>query len=492
MVKKIFQSAFFPALVTAFFSAILFLSNVSGGWLSNLFIDEWVHRGVVVFLEILVWFSGGWLFNRLLSVLFWDTLVGMYTEHHPPKMLVQISGIFVFFLTLSLIAHFVFDEPLTSILVTGGGLTIALGFGVQGLINDLFSSLAIQLDPPFKVGDFINVHHRYLAAEGLIGRVEETNWRTTRMWTTDRNYIVVPNSYITTQILTNYSMPKSLSRFEMNYTLDFAIPSDRAIRIFNAALLDSVGAKGPVASPSPTTILTGINSDGAVYKLKYFLEPAEVSPPKARNTINANVLHHLANAGMSPSYDKQDIFLGRMPKRQKSWDNEKDRMDLLSNIDLFKDFSGELLGNITNSFHLRELKPEEVLINQGDDGESLFVLVEGLLEVSLQVEGEKRHLTFLRPGSFLGEMALLTGEKRSANVTSSTESLVGELTKESIMSLATENPEVLNKMTAVVAKRRLKNEEIASASGKDRDKAIQKEEKNLMARVTNFFFGKNK
>ena len=47
-------------------------------------------------------------------------------------------------------------------------------------------------------------------------------------------------------------------------------------------------------------------------------------------------------------------------------------------------------------------------------------------------------------------------------------------------------------MTAVVAKRRLKNEEIASASGKDLDKAIQKEEKNLMARVTNFFFGKNK
>ena len=71
----------------------------------------------------------------------------MYTDIHPPKMLVQISGIFVFFLTLSLIAHFVFDEPLTSILVTGGGLTIALGFGVQGLINDLFSSLAIQLDP---------------------------------------------------------------------------------------------------------------------------------------------------------------------------------------------------------------------------------------------------------------------------------------------------------------------------------------------------------
>jgi len=486
MIKKIFQTAFLPTLVTVFLVVILVVSKASGG---IFFHDEWIHKGILIFLEILVWLSGGWLFNRLLGLLFWDVLVGMYTEHHPPKMLVQISGIFVFFLTLSFIAHFVFDEPLTSILVTGGGLTIALGFGVQGLINDLFSSLAIQLDPPFKVGDFINVHHRYLAAEGLIGRVEETNWRTTRMWTTDRNYIIVPNSYITTQILTNYSMPKSLSRFELNYTLDFAIPSDRAIRIFNAALLDSVGAKGPVASPPPTTILTGINSDGAVYKLKYFLEPKQVSPPKARNTINANVLHHLANAGMSPSYDKQDLFIGKMPKRQKSWTNKEDRMDLLSNIALFQDFSGELLQAITESFHLKELKPEKVLFNQGDDGDSLFVLVEGLLEVSSQVEGEKRHLSFLRPGSFLGEMALLTGEKRSADVTSSTESLVGELTKESIMSLATENPEVLNKMTAVVAKRRLKNKEMWATSTKSHDEAVQQEEKSLMARVINFFFG---
>ena len=142
---------------------------------------------------------------------------------------------------------------------------------------------------------------------------------------------------------------------------------------------------------------------------------------------------------------------------------------------------------------MQKFKPEEVLFNQGDDGESLFVLVEGLLEVSMPTEGEKQHLSFLRPGSFLGEMALLTGEKRSADVLSSTESLVGELTKDSIMSLATESPEILNKMTAVVAQRRLKNEEMTSTSGNGHDKdAIQKEKKNLMARATNFFFGKKK
>ena len=486
MIKKIFQESFIPALVTALFTLIMVLLIV---WEDDVFYPAWFHQGVLVFFEVVIWFSAGWLFNRLLNLLFWNTLVKKISHTPPPLMLVQLSGIFVVILTLSFVAHFVFDEPLTTIIAAAGGLGFVLGFAVQGLILDLFSGLAIQMDRPFKVGHFVNCHNRF--GESLIGRVEETSWRTTRLWTTDRNMVIVPNSYITSTIVTNYSMPESIARFEIDYTLDFTVPSDRAIRIFNAALRESIGKKGPLASPPPKTIFNGVNSDGAVYKMRYYLEPTQVSPSKARNTINANVMHHLTYAGLTPSYDRQDIFFEKMPS-QKSWGNKADRMQLLSHIPLFQDFSADVLQSITDSLHLKELKNGEVLINQGDDGESLFILVEGLLEVSLQIEGQKKHLTFLRPGTFLGEMALLTGEKRSADVTSSTESLVGELTKDSIMPLAEKNPEILTIMTEIVAKRRLKNIEIGSADSKAHDEAIEKETKNLMGRVSSFFFGKKK
>ena len=483
MIKNIFKVAILPISILLFISLSLLVIKIWG----ELVLPVWALQFVLTFFKILLWLAGGWLFNRLLSLLFWDILIQKITHVHPPKLLVQLSGIFVSILTLSLIAHFVFNEPLTTIIAAAGGLGFVLGFALQGLILDLFSGLAIQMDQPFKEGDFVNCHNRF--GETLIGRVEETTWRTTRLWTTDRNLVIVPNSYITKTILTNYSLPQAMARFELDYTLDFSIPTDRATRIFNAALLESIGPKGILSSPIPKTIFTGVNSDGAVYKLKYFINPVKVSPPKARNTINTNVMHHLSYAGITPSYDRQDIFYEKMP-RQKSWENKEDRMDLLRNIDLFQEFSSELIEAITGSFHLRKLKTEEILINQGDDGESLFVLVEGLLEVSIQLEGEKKHLTLLRPGSFLGEMALLTGEKRSADVTSSIESLVGELTKKSIMSLAEENPEILEKMTAVVAKRRLKNKEMTTKDLKENYEAIENEQKNLMERVTNFFFGK--
>ena len=482
MIKNIFQVGIFPILVILFISSSLLGLKVWGG----LILPVWALQFVLTFFEVLLWLAGGWLFNRLLAFLFWDTLIQKITHVHPPKLLIQLSSIFVLILTLSVIAHFVFNEPLTTIIAAAGGLGFVLGFALQGLILDIFSGLAIQMDRPFKVGDFINCHNRF--GETLIGRVEETTWRTTRLWTTDRNLVFVPNSYITKTILTNYSLPQSTARFELDYTLDFSIPSDRAIRIFNAALIESTGPKGLLSSPRPKTIFTGVNSDGAVYKLKYFINPVEVTPPKARNIINTNVMHHLSYAGITPSYDRQDIFYEKMP-RQKSWENKKDRINLLHNVDLFQEFPDDLLAAITESFNLKKIKAEETLINQGDEGESLFVLVEGLLEVSIQLEGEKKHLTLLRPGSFLGEMALLTGEKRSADVTSTIESLVGELTKQSIMSLAEENPEILEKMTTVVAKRRLKNKEMLSKDQKEHHEAIENEQKNLMKLVTNFFFG---
>lgn len=482
MGKKIFQAAFLPVLAIAFFSTCFLVENLWG----DLIFPAWFQNGVLSFLEVLNWLAGGWLFNRMLSLLFWNTLVKKILHHDPPVLLVQLSSIFVLIISLSLIAHFVFHEPLTTLIAAAGGLGFVLGFAVQGLILDLFSGLAIQMDRPFKVGDFINCHNRF--GDTMIGRVEETTWRTTRLWTTDRNLVIIPNSYITTTIVTNFSMPEVNARFDQDYTLDFSVSSERAIAIFNAALLDSVGSEGPLANPRPKTILTGVSSDGAVYKLRYYLDPTSVSPSKARNTINAKVMHHLTYAGITPSYDRQDIFYEKMPS-QKSWRDKDDRIHLLSNIELFHDFSGELLESLSNSFKLKSLKRNELLIKQGDDGESLFVLVEGLLDVSIQIGEEEKHLTLLAPGSFLGEMALLTGEKRSANVKTSIESLVLELTKDSIMSLATTNPEILEKMTSAVARRRLKNKEIELLSDDDKNDVIQKEEENLMARVTNFFFG---
>ena len=127
MTKKIFQAAFLPLITTLLFSAILLIENLFG----DLVFPAWFQKRVLTFLEMLIWFYGGWLFNRMLSLLFWDTLGKKIIHHAPPLLLVQLSSIFVLILTLSAIAHFVFHEPLTTLIAAAGGLGFVLGFAVQ-------------------------------------------------------------------------------------------------------------------------------------------------------------------------------------------------------------------------------------------------------------------------------------------------------------------------------------------------------------------------
>jgi CRP-like cAMP-binding protein len=110
-------------------------------------------------------------------------------------------------------------------------------------------------------------------------------------------------------------------------------------------------------------------------------------------------------------------------------------------------------------------------MHAGEPGASMFVLAEGLLEVSAQIGSERVRLAFSKPGQFVGEMSLLTGEPRSADVVSATESLAYEITREHLLPLFEARPELIEAIGVVVAERRQGTEkrlaESASAPAAD-------------------------
>jgi nitroimidazol reductase NimA-like FMN-containing flavoprotein (pyridoxamine 5'-phosphate oxidase superfamily) len=69
----------------------------------------------------------------------------------------------------------------------------------------------------------------------------------------------------------------------------------------------------------------------------------------------------------------------------------------------------------------QDLKEGEVLFRQGSRGETFFIVVSGEVEVVQEEGGRERHIAFLGPGAFLGEMALLTGQPRIASVRAHTD-----------------------------------------------------------------------
>lgn len=80
------------------------------------------------------------------------------------------------------------------------------------------------------------------------------------------------------------------------------------------------------------------------------------------------------------------------------------------------------LEEILSRARLQNMKKGETLLNQGDDGNSLIILLEGTIRISMATSnGREIVLNYADPGEVLGEIALLDGEPRTASATAVTE-----------------------------------------------------------------------
>jgi CRP-like cAMP-binding protein len=100
-----------------------------------------------------------------------------------------------------------------------------------------------------------------------------------------------------------------------------------------------------------------------------------------------------------------------------------------------------------------QVKPGERFISQGDEGHAFYIIQEGACVVSVEKKGTRHAISRLYRGDIVGEIALLTGEPRTANVDAETDMVLWSLTKEQFASLCTEYPDVLDFLTELVTYR---------------------------------------
>lgn len=442
-------------------------------------------HGVERLLLTLLWLSGGFCLNRALNVVVWNQLVANAIHKQPPRLLVQLSSFLVFLLVLSGIFHWVFAYPVTAIWATSGALSLVIGFALKNIILDIFSGLSIHLEQPFKVGHWINCHTRH---GDFVGRVEETNWRTTRIWSDDDSTIIVPNSYLTGTVLTNYSIPRRESEFEQRFTIDFSVDQQRVLRVIEAALAEAARAGLILAEPAPKARVDAIGDHGVVYKAKYTIDPARTSPGKARDGYLRTLLSHLSYAGLTPSYPKQDVYQTGMPWRQRHWRHATDIVAQLQKIDLFSPLSETDIHLLANRLQVFDYDAGTSIVTQGETEYSMFVLAEGLLEVFVDGDdGRPVKVADLSPGSFFGEKSLLTGEPRSATVKAATRAVVCEITKEEIRELMESNPQVVEQLSRVLAERELSTVARLSESRKENDSERVEATSAFVSKIKLFF-----
>ncbi len=114
----------------------------------------------------------------------------------------------------------------------------------------------------------------------------------------------------------------------------------------------------------------------------------------------------------------------------------------LAEIPLFSNMDDEERRELHSLMTERIFQPGQVVMKAGEEGSSFQIIERGEVEIWLiDTEGKKVVLDVLGPGKFIGELAMLTGESRSASVTSSEEVATLELDRDAFFDFLRRRPE---------------------------------------------------
>lgn len=420
------------------------------------------------FVQSVFWFALALTVHYTLVIVLWRGLLPRWTGNQIPRVLVQLGAVVLLVIALFTVLVSVFELPMSSVVTTSSVFIAIVGFALRNMISDLFTGIALGIEQPFSLGDWIRIQ------DGTVGQVVEMNWRSTRLLTGADISIVVPNSELAISTFKNYSKPERSWRDEFEILLDQSVTSHQAERILLSAVRQI--PRIVALNKTPEVRITEYTENGVVWQLRYWV-PDYPQKSELRYEVQKSILRNMHYAGLSIPAEQVRIT-----------SNDSSVQDgtflFLRDIDLFAQLSDEELRQLQYSMDQRLIKRAEDVVHQGQSGESLFIVKEGLLQVNIAIDDNQTiNVAHLVPGSFFGEMSLLTGDPRNATVTTQVDSLIFEVTKKDLEPILRGRPEIASILSESLAERQSRNQHQSENAMLDEEEL----EATLLRRIRTFF-----
>ncbi len=460
----------------AVFSFLLLMSSevVLLSWV----VEENIFRDINVITkvyDILWWVIPAVLLHLAVERFLW-TPVEERTGRAIPRIGRRFVSFSIYMLTALAIVAFVYDQKLTSLLATSGVIAMIIGLAIQINISNIFSGMAINIEHPFRVGDWVQI--------GTFeeGKVVDITWRTTRIITRMGCILSIPNSMAAESTIHNYDYPDDTFWLRFIVHVHPSHHPDRVRKIIRDAVLST---EVVLKTPEPFIIFRGL-SDWAADYLVYFVVRDYAWRLLHEEAVWLRIWIHLNRAGIAPAIQRQEIHLFKGVK-ERGEEAATKPITLLQEVTLFRPFSDKAKNYLSECMHKHRFGEGDIIVRQGDAGNSLFIIVEGVVGVRVQSpEGESIEVARLGAGEFFGEMALLTGEDRAATIIALTGTYLFEITKEDIKPLLENEPDVRALVTKVLTQRQMMTQSQMHTEHHDN---VEEEAayRKLLDRIENFF-----
>ena len=178
-----------------------------------------------------------------------------------PKLLRDLVATLIFLVALMIVLSVGYhaETQLKGLLAGSGVLAIILGFAAQNLLSSVIAGLSLQIQRPYKVGDWLKVGDNY-------GEVTEIRWGATRLRTNDAITLHIPNNEMVKQTIVNLSYPTRNHYMRLYMGAEYGAPPNR---VKEALLRATIQAPGVRKNPPPQVFVSEYGESAIIYQIKF-------------------------------------------------------------------------------------------------------------------------------------------------------------------------------------------------------------------------------
>lgn len=368
-----------------------------------------------------------------------------------PIILRQSGGVLVVLAALAAIMKWGYGLQVTGLMATSGIAAVILGLAMQDLLSNVIAGFSIHTTRAYQVGDWL-----LMGTDDKRAEVVEINWRSTRLVDNDLISYELPNSDVVKNRIVNLNRPSPEHGVRLHFGLDYDTPPTLAKEVILKA---TKSAQGVLEKPAPVVFTREFADSSVTYELRFWMRDARLYNATC-DEIRTALWYEMGRRGMKVPFPTRSLEVRQHNVPEAFVSARENASGILRGGSALSCLTEHEAVELAGKCRFQLYGPKEAIITRGEATASMFVILDGGVEViGKSFEGPRVILAKLGVGDCFGEMSLLTGEPRNATVRAAGDVMALEITKDDIMPLMDMNPELADRLAGLIETRRISRAE---------------------------------
>jgi small-conductance mechanosensitive channel len=186
----------------------------------------------------------------------------------------------------------------TNIAIIGGAVGVGIGFGLQTIVNNFVCGLILLFERPVRVGDYVQIGE-------LWAEVTKIGLRSTIVATFDRAEIVVPNSDLITNQVTNWTRSDRVFRLKIQVGVAYGSDVPLVMKILSMCSQEKPSV---LSSPQPQVLFMGFGESSLDFEIRVFIRDVD-NMFIVKSEILQEIDQEFRKAGVEIPFPQRDLHL---------------------------------------------------------------------------------------------------------------------------------------------------------------------------------------